>query len=175
MCIRCQVALRAADAAMLLCTDWTWSNALLTRCFTCLGCTKLTKQTLNYLHLPFGVCNSFCSQATQIVHDEAIATCRMPKLYIKTTQGMLLYVHLCIKYVYSVAIPGLLAQLHAMQTLPGQRSHMSQPSVLLSQHHLSDHILLDRQPRLSFTQTTLQKAFSKASTNALNKTHTNTG
>ena len=45
-----------------------------------LGCTKLTKQTLNYLHLPFVVCNSFCSQATQIVHDEAIGTCRHNKL-----------------------------------------------------------------------------------------------
>jgi len=49
---------------------------------------------------------------------EATATCRMPKLYISTTQGMLPHIHHCTTYVYSVTVPGLLAQLHAMQTLP---------------------------------------------------------
>ncbi len=35
---------------------------MFTRCFTCLGCMKLTKQTLKFLHLLFGVCNHDASE-----------------------------------------------------------------------------------------------------------------
>ncbi len=51
---------------------------------------------------------------------EAIVACKLFKLHISTTQGMLPQMSLCTTYAYSHTVPGLLAQLQAMQTLPCQ-------------------------------------------------------
>ena len=75
--------------------SWAWTaHALLTLftcCFTCMGCMKLTQQTLTFLHLPFDV----CLLVSSTVFYETIAACKVVKLYISTTQGMLPYIYYC--------------------------------------------------------------------------------